>query len=93
MPRLTSAYEATFWSIPEAFDFGRACIALAKRGHNIPYITLYWGSSGVGLSRFSAHLEAMYGDDNFKTFDPNAFFDERELRKQMPHFDGSLHLH
>ena len=79
--RVTLACQQTFWAIPKAFLFGRACQALAKRGCNINAITLYLGAGGVGLSRYSAHLDAMYGPENHVFFDPNVFYDDSELRK------------
>ncbi len=88
--RLTGAYEKTFWAIPRAYDFGRACQALAKRGHNIHCLTLYWGPGGVGLSLYTAHLQAMYGSRNHKIFDPNIFCDDNELRKQVQLMLGAI---
>ena len=88
--RVTKAYQETFWAIPNAHDFSQACQALARRGLNINCITLYWGPGGVGLSRYSAHLEAMYGEQNYCTFDPNVFFDDGELRKQIVKMAGKV---
>ena len=63
MKRLTKIFRETFWAIPAAFTFGQACLALAKRGMNVNVITLYLGPGGVGLSKYTAHLEAMLGED------------------------------
>ena len=81
MERVQRVYEQTFWSIPESFVFGQAAQALAKRGQNIDQITVYWGPGGVGLSLYTSHLHAMYGDKNHKFFDPNIFFQDEEMRK------------
>lgn len=62
--RLEKIYRETFWAIPNAFEFGQACLALAKRGSNINQITLYLGPGGVGLSKYTSHLEAMLGEDS-----------------------------
>ena len=88
MDRLEKIYSSTFWAIPMAFQFGQACLALAKRGLNINPITLYLGPGGVGLSKYTAHLEAMLGEDNHCTFDPNIFYTDDELRKQVPNMAG-----
>ena len=56
--KVQKAYDQTFWAIPEAFKFGQACQALAKRGRNVDCLTLYWGPGGVGLSLYSARLSA-----------------------------------
>ncbi|CAK0846846.1 unnamed protein product, partial [Prorocentrum cordatum] len=79
--RVQKIYSQTFWSIPDAFVFGQAAQALAKRGYNVDTITVYWGPGGVGLSLLTSHLEAMYGHKNHKYFDPNVFFVDDELRK------------
>lgn len=86
--RLEKIYSETFWAIPAAFELGQACLALAKRGLNVNQITLYLGPGGVGLSKFTAHLEAMLGTDNHDTFDPNVFYSDDELRKQVPQMAG-----
>ena len=59
MDRLEKIYSETFWAIPESFEFGQACLALAKRNLNINPITLYVGPGGVGLSKYTSHLEEM----------------------------------
>ncbi|CAK0802819.1 unnamed protein product [Prorocentrum cordatum] len=81
MERVQRVYEQLFWSIPESFVFGQAAQALAKRGQNIDQITVYWGPGGVGLSFYTSHLHAMYGDENHKFFDPNICFQGEEMRK------------
>jgi len=88
--KLNTAMSQTCWAIPGAFDFQQACQALARRGLNIDCITIYWGPGGVGLSRYSAHLEAMYGKENYCTFDANVFFEDGELRKQVLQMVGHM---
>lgn len=89
MERVGKAYEQTFWAVPRAFQFGQACQALAKRGLNVNQLTVYWGPGGVGLSLFSEHLHAMYGSANHKFFDPNIFYVDDELRKQVESLAGA----
>ena len=79
--RLEKIYSETFWAIPASFEFGQACLALAKRGLNINPITVYVGPGGVGLSKYTSHLEAMIGVRNHCLFDPNIFYCDDELRK------------
>ena len=88
--KLNTAMSQTCWAIPAAFDFQQACQALARRGLNIDCITINWGPGGVGLSRYSAHLEAMYGKENYCTFDANVFFEDGELRKQVLQMVGNM---
>ena len=90
LARVESFLEKTFWAIPAAFEFGKACQALAKRGHNIDALTLYWGPGGVGLSLYTAHLAAMYGERSHKFFDPNIFYHDEELRKQVEQLWGGI---
>ncbi len=49
LQRVQDIYSATFWSIPEAFKFCQAAQALAKRGHNVDVITVFWGPGGAAL--------------------------------------------
>ena len=88
MNRLEKIYSETFWAIPESFEFRQACLALAKRGLNINPITVYVGPGGVGLSKYTSHLEAMVGERNHCMFDPNIFYSDDELRKQVPKMVG-----
>lgn len=86
--RLQRAYQETFWANAKGFRFGQACLALAIRGCNINQITVYWGPGGVGMSSFTSHLVAMYGEHNHAMFDPNVFYDDAELRKQIERLMG-----
>ena len=86
--RLQKAYEETFWACAGGFTFGQACWALAARGLNVNTITVYWGPGGVGMSSYTAHLAAMLGTDNHNLYDPNVFYDDTELRKQIDKMVG-----
>ena len=86
--RVQRAWEQTFWSIPEAYEFGQACLAVASRGMNVNCITLYWGPGGVGLSRYTSWLANMLGDNNHCMYDPNIFFDDSEMRKRVEQMAG-----
>ena len=44
------ASERTFWTIPDAWDFGQACQILAKRGLSVDACTCFMGSGKIGLS-------------------------------------------
>ena len=86
--RLGKTYQKTFWTKIDGFTFGQACLALATRGININYITVYWGPGGVGMSSYTAHLQAMYGASNHVLFDPNIFYEDGELRKVLGNLMG-----
>ena len=88
LERLERAYQETFWANANAFRFGQACLAMASRGYNINQITVYWGPGGVGMSSYTAHLVALYGERNHAMFDPNVFYDDSELRKQIERLMG-----
>ena len=88
LERLQQAYQETFWANSNAFRFGQACLALATRGYNINQITVYWGPGGVGMSSYTSHLTALYGDQNHAMFDPNVFYDDSELRKTIEQLMG-----
>jgi len=90
LAKLNTFLKQTFWAIPAALDFCMACQALARRGLNINNIALFWGPGGVGLSRYTAHLEAIYGSENSCTFDSNVFFEDGELRKQIIKMVGKV---
>ncbi|CAE7603156.1 unnamed protein product [Symbiodinium natans] len=82
MTRLTKFYRQTFWSNVEA---------LAKRGINVVRLFMGLSSGGVGQSLYSAHLEAMYVH-NFAYFDPQIWFNEEEMRKQVEQLNGRFVL-
>ena len=81
--RVQTALEQTFWANAAAFTCCQAAQALCKRFVNIDQFFFFWGPGGVGLSIYSAHVAAMYGQKNHKYFDPNIFYADDELRKQV----------
>ena len=62
--------------------FIKAALALAKRGLNVDRWFIGISPGGVGQSLYTAHLDAMLGN-NHCYFDPNVWFSEDELRKQV----------
>lgn len=60
-----------------------AALALAKRHINVNQVFFFWGPGGVGLSLTTAHLDAMLGSANHKVFDPQVFYLDEEMRKQV----------
>jgi hypothetical protein len=88
--RLQRIYESTFWSLYGAYDFCCASIELAKRGLNVDQMAIFLGPGGVGLSLYTAHIHAMYGPRNHRFFDPNIFYQDDELRKQIELFVGAF---
>lgn len=80
--RLQQFYEQTFWANHDVFLCNQAALALAKRGVNVDRCFIGESPGGVGQSLFSAHLDAMLGH-NHGFFDPNIWFNEDELRKQV----------
>ena len=84
-------YERTFWAINPALTFCQACIAMAKRGKNVNQIAFFLGPGGVGLSLFTAHLNAMYGAKNHKYFDPRIFYNDDLMMKFLPLLKGAFY--
>jgi len=78
-------YKQTFWANLEPFLCCQAAQALAKRGENIDRCFIGEGPGGVGQSLYSSHLAAMYGH-NHAVFDPNVWYQDDELRKQIEQF-------
>ena len=83
------AYERTFWANEAAYDYCKACEAIARICLNVSTITAMLGPGGVGLSLLTGHTAAMYPGLH-KLFDPNIFFDEWELRKQVKLLIGAI---
>lgn len=65
--------------------------ALAKRGDNVTRCFIGCGPGGVGQSLYSSHLNAVY-KHNHSFFDPNIWFNEEEMRKQIEQFAGCFIL-
>lgn len=89
--RLQQFYFRTFWSNLDVFRCGQAAQALAKRGLNVVRLFIGLSSGGVGQSLYSTHLQAMYGH-NFAFFDPQIWFHEEEMRKQVEQLNGCIIL-
>ncbi|CAE7235509.1 unnamed protein product, partial [Symbiodinium sp. KB8] len=87
LERLLKFYRQTFWGNVDAFKCCQAAQALAKRGLNVVRLFIGLSSGGVGQSLYSSHLEAMYGH-NFAYFDPNIWYNEDEMRKQIEQLNG-----
>jgi hypothetical protein len=90
MDKVHTCYAQTFWSLHPAWEAHQAAIALAKRGDNVDHMFLLWGSGGVGLSLISSHLHAIFGHDLHKFYDPNVFYTDEELRKQIEMLAGGI---
>ena len=80
--RLQKFYAQTFWANRSIFLCNQAALALAKRGVNVDRCFIGESPGGVGQSLFSLHLDSMLGH-NHGFFDPNVWFNEDELRKQV----------
>lgn len=89
--RVEKFYSQTFWSNLKVFRCGQAAQALAKRGLNIVRIFIGLSAGGVGQSLYSKHLEAIYRH-NFAFFDPQIWFHEEEMRKQVEQLNGCIIL-
>ena len=89
--RLKKFYTQSFWGNVTAFRCCQAAQALAKRGLNVVRLFIGLSGGGVGQSLFSAHLQAMYGH-NFAFFDPQIWFNEEEMRKQVGNLNGCIIL-
>jgi hypothetical protein len=87
--RLELFYKQTFWSNIDVFKRCQAAQALAKRGENIDRCFVGESPGGVGQSLYSAHLAAMYAH-NHSYFDPNVWYHDDELRKQIEEFSSSF---
>lgn len=89
--RLQKFYSQTFWGNIDVFRCGQAAQALAKRGLNVVRVFIGLSGGGVGQSLYSTHLQAMYGH-NFAFFDPQIWFHEEEMRKQVEQLNGCFVL-
>ena len=89
--RLHKFYAQTFWCNVEVFKCCQAAQALAKRGLNVTRLFIGLSTGGVGQSLYSSHLQALYGH-NFAYFDPNIWYHEEEMRKQVEQLNGCIIL-
>ena len=85
--RLHKFYRQTFWGNIDVFKCCQAAQALAKRGINVTRVFIGISRGGVGQSLYSLHLKAMFAH-NFAFFDPNIWFNEDEMRKQVEQLNG-----
>jgi hypothetical protein len=83
--RLWQFYSRTFWANRDVFLCCQAALALAKRGINVDRCFIGESPGGVGQSLYSLHLSTMLGS-NHGFFDPNVWYNEDELRKQVESF-------
>ena len=83
--KLCRFYARTFWANKDVFLCCQAALALAKRGLNIDRCFIGESPGGVGQSLYSLHLDTMLGN-NHGFFDPNVWYNEDELRKQVETF-------
>ena len=83
--RLEKFYQQTFWANNDVFQCNMAAMALAKRGFNVDRCFIGESPGGVGQSLLSLHIDAMLGS-NHGYFDPNVWYNEDELRKQVESF-------
>ncbi len=88
---LQTFYSQTFWCNLDVFLCCQAAQALAKRGENLDRCFIGLGPGGVGQSLYSAHLAAMYGRLH-AFFDPNIWYHDDELRKQIEQLVGCIIL-
>ena len=89
--RLEKFFRETFWRNFDVFLCCQAAQAIAKRGENIDRCFIGESPGGVGQSLYSSHLNAVYGH-NHAFIDPNIWYDEQELRKQIEQFAGCFIL-
>ncbi|CAE8616915.1 unnamed protein product [Polarella glacialis] len=89
--RLLQFFSQTFWCNFEVFQCTQAAQALCKRGENLDRCFIGESPGGVGQSLFTAHLAAVY-KHNHSYFDPNVWYMDEELRKQIEEFADSFIL-
>ncbi len=84
-------YSESFWCNVQVLKCMQAAMALAKRGENIDRCFIGVSPGGVGQSLMSAHMAAMLG--HLHAFiDPNIWYHDDELRKQVEQFVGRIVL-
>ena len=83
--RLQKFYSQTFWCNLDVFRCCQAALAIAKRGLNVDRCFIGISPGGVGQSLYSLHLSEMY-KHNHVYFDPNIWYLDEELRKQVETF-------
>ena len=88
---LLTFYKQTFWCNQYVLECCQAAQALAKRGENIDRLFIGISPGGVGQSLYSMHLHAMFGE-SATFFDPNVWYNDEELRKQVEAWTGCIVL-
>jgi hypothetical protein len=88
---LDTFYTQTFWANVDVFMCCQAAQALARRGINVDRCFIGVSPGGVGQSLYSSHLAAMYGPLH-RYFDPNLFYHDDEIRKQIDALVGAIIL-
>ena len=83
--RVQKFYSQTFWCNVDLFRCCQAALAIAKRGLNVDRCFIGISPGGVGQSLYSLHLSEMY-KHNHVYFDPNIWYLDEELRKQVETF-------
>lgn len=89
--RVRKFYAQTFWGNLKVSRCGQAAQALAKRGLNVVRLFIGLSAGGVGQSLYSTHLQSIYRH-NFAFFDPQIWFHEEEMRKQVEQLNGCIIL-
>ena len=84
---LSQFYNQTFWAIQPVLNCFFAAQALARRGINVDRCFMGVSPGGTGQSLYSTLLAAQYGSLHY-FYDPNIWFHDEELRKQVPNFVG-----
>ena len=82
LARLERFYSQTFWANHDVFLCNPAALALAKRGVHVDCCFIGESPGGVGQSLYLIHLDTMLAQ-NRGFFDPNVWYNEDELRKQV----------
>lgn len=83
--------QQTFWCNNDVFVCNQAALALAKRGLNIDRLFIGISPGGVGQSLYSGLLHAMC-EGSAAYFDPNVWYHDDELRKQVEQWAGCFLL-
>ena len=81
----------TFWANLPVYECMQAAIALVKRGENIDRCFIGISPGGVGQSLYSSLLDAMFGHLH-AFFDPNIWYNDEEMRKQIANMEGCVIL-
>ena len=89
--RMLKFYEQTFFGNLNVWLCNQAAMGLAKRGRNVDRCFIGQSPGGVGQSLFSSHIDAIFSRLH-AFFDPNIWYDDNELRKQVEQWEGCIVL-